>query len=282
MTVLAWGINFPAIKLLYLEWQPPTVALLRAIPMYFLLLAVCKAQGLDLRYRGWPDAARVLGLGAISMGVYMVLFLEGMKRVTASEGAILLATSPLWTALLSGLAGIERIQPKTVAGFLIALSGVGLVVGKLDVSFSHWTGVALLLASALCWASSVVLSKPLMRDRKPLQLLTMSLPGCLVFLLPYGSVGALLTPFSSTSPVTWVCFAHITLLAGALGFFGFYKGVDDLGPTGAMQYQFFVTPVAMVATLVLHRDPIQLIQVVGAGLVLVGVYVSETARRQAL
>lgn len=278
-TVLAWGTNFVAVKVIYTQIAPSTLALTRAIPMFFALLALCKCQGLELRYRGFRDATLLMGLGALSMGVYMVFFLEALKYVTAADGAILMASSPIWVTLLACLFKQESFRPTVLLGAVVALVGVGLVTARTGPLAIDPKGVGLMLTAALCWAFSVVLSKWLMADRTPLQVLMLSMPGCFLVLLPYGFQSTVQTPWSEVHLTTWLALGHISLLAGAVGFFGFYRAVRDIGPVGAMLHQFFVPPTAMITGVLLLGDRVIAIQIAGMCLVFAGVYLAQQARK---
>lgn len=280
LTVLCWGVNFVAVKYLYAFMSPPVLALGRAVPMALALVLICRWQGISLRYGSRSETLKILGLGALSMGIYMVFFLEGLRFVGAAEGAILMATSPLWTAVFAAWFGQERFRWGVALGGFVALVGVTMVVAgpqRVDPR-----GVALELVAAACWALSVVLSKPLMSNRKPLELLTLSMPGSFLILIPYGFMEAARTPWASFDFLTWGAFAHVSLLAGALGFFGFYRAVQDIGPVGAMLHQFLVPPTAMITGVLLlgaHPAPVQ---IAGLFVVLAGVWWGQRARLQNL
>ena len=64
---------------------------------------------------GAPRAVwgRLILLGVIGNSVYQTLFMIALERTTVGNTAILLATSPLQTALLGALLGIEK--PSRVA-----------------------------------------------------------------------------------------------------------------------------------------------------------------------
>ncbi len=281
LTVLAWGTNFAIIKVLYQELLPSTVALARAIPMAVALVLICRWQGLPLRYKSPRDAAVLLALGMLSMGVYMFFFLEALRYVTAADGAILMATSPIWTTLLACLFKQEKFDWIVLGGALLALVGVGLVTARTGPLAMDPRGVGLMLTAALCWALSVVLSRRLMRTRSPLQVLTLSMPGSLIVLLPYGGASLMSTPWLQLQPATWLALGHISLLAGALGFFGFYRAVKDIGPVGAMLHQFLVPPTAMITGILLLKDAVLPVQILGMMLVFAGVWGAQRARRNA-
>lgn len=275
-----WGFNFPAVKVLYQQMTPAAVTLVRFVPMYLLLLLVCKWRGEGLRYGkdSWP----VLWQGFVSLGVYLVLFMEGMKRTSAAEGAIILAAAPVLVAVFSVMAKYEKFTPGAILGCAIAFCGTAIVIGT-GGKGSHGSleGNLMVFSSAVVWAYGAVLSKPLVSKYSPIQSLTLSMPAALVVLLPYGLIPMLEAPWTSLTPTSWWMLVHVTFGAGFIGFLGFYEGVKAKGPAAAMMYQFFVPILAAGFGYLLLREKLHVWQAVGLGVVIVGVLVASRARYQA-
>lgn len=275
-----WGFNFPAVKVLYQQMTPAAVTLVRFVPMYLLLVLVCKLRGEVLRYGkdSWP----VLWQGFVSLGIYLILFMEGMKRTSAAEGAIILAAAPVLVAVFSVMAKYEKFTPGAIAGCSIAFLGTAIVIGS-GGKGSHGTieGNLMVFSSAVVWAYGAVLSKPLVNKYSPVQSLTLSMPAALVVLLPYGLMPVLEAPWTTLTPTSWWMLAHVTFGAGFIGFLGFYEGVKAKGPAAAMMYQFFVPILAAGFGYLLLDEKLHLWQAVGLCVVIVGVLVASRARYQA-
>lgn len=276
---MAWGFNFPAITIIYHQISAPALALVRYLIMLGVLVPLALLTGHKLTYdRG--DALRVNALGLLSMGVYMVFFLEGMKHSNPAEAAIVLSTSPVWVNLIRVILKKQRFSWTSLLGAVIAIIGVALVVLKnRGNNSSELLGNILILTSAWIWAYCVVLSQPVIEKYGAIRALAIAMPAGLLVLVPYGLLPMLATPFRSFTTQSWLMLAHISLLAGVIGFLGFYAGVRKIGPSTAMLYQFFVPPTAaFFAWLVLDR-PLYLLQALGLAIVISGVWISATANR---
>lgn len=284
-TVLAWGFNFAAIKLLYQAMPPPAVGLLRYIPMALCLAAICVYSREELKYpKG--QIGKILLIGFISMGVYMVLFLEGIARVAPAEGAIVLATAPVFTALFSVLMGQEPFRIGVLIGALISIAGVGCVVSNGIIACdvdpqTHVAGVLMILASAAVWAYQAVLSKPLMAGMSSLKLLTLSMPGAAIVLVPYGVKSVAEMNWAAMDSLNWGLFFHVTFLAGVVGFWGFYAGVRAIGASRALLYQFFVPPIAVTFDIAIFDRQFHWLQFVGLAVIIGGVSIAARARAAA-
>lgn len=275
--MLVWGYNFVAVKLLYLQMTPAAVSLVRFVPMYLLLVVACRVRGESLKYD--RDAWPVLWQGFVSMGVYMILFLEGMQRTSPAEGAIILAAAPVFVAVFAVLAKFERFSPGAIAGASIAFVGTAIVIAS-GSSSSHGSlaGNLMILGSAIVWAYGAILSKPLVNKYSPLQSLTLSMPAALAILVPYGILPTIQVPWTSLTPQSWLMLIHITFGAGFVGFLGFYEGVKAKGPAAAMMYQFFVPILAAIFSFFVFHKGLNPWQAIGLGVVIAGVIVASRAR----
>lgn len=279
LTVLSWGFNFVALKLLYAEGlTAAAMSLVRFVLMWLVLAGLCLTQG---RFPWYPkgDMWRYLLLGMLSMGIYMILFLEGMTKTSPAEGAIILATSPIFTALLAVAFKQDQFSWAALGGTVLAFVGVTMVIlAGHHAEGGQIIGNLLVLASAVVWAFCAVMTRTLVQKDTPLNVLTLSMPGALPLLVPYGLGASLAVDWARMDWVGWLSLAHIVILAGVVGFIGFYVGVRQVGSAGAMLYQFLVPPLAaFFAWLTLH-DHLEVLQAVGLGVILVGVAWSTRVR----
>jgi drug/metabolite transporter (DMT)-like permease len=81
-------------------------------------------RGLPSLPAGWPTFAV---LGAVEPALAFALFNLGLSRTGAADGAILLATESLFTALLGRLVLGERINGRTAAAVPLGFAGAVLV-----------------------------------------------------------------------------------------------------------------------------------------------------------
>lgn len=281
--MLAWGYNFVAIKLLYAKLTPPALALGRYLVMGIAVLALAYAIGSRPRYPSGRARWSLLAHGALSMGVYMVLFLEGVQRTTASTAAIVLATSPIFALLIESILKIQRFRWTTAWGAALAFVGVACLaqptpaVGSPSPNSSLF-GILLVLASAVCWAVCVVWAKRLVSDQSPIDTLVLGFPGGLLVLLPWAALPTVSAPWSQLTGSDWLLFLHVALGAGALGFFAFYTGVKHIGASGAMLYQYLVPACATLFGVLLLQDPLTPLKLVGFAFIVGGVVLAQRRR----
>ncbi len=285
VAIATWAVNFVAIKLLYIEVTPAAASIARMVPMWIILAAICLWQREPLSV---PKGVRfrTYAQGFLSLGVYMILFFEGLARTGGAEGSILLTTAPIWTALLAMIARQEEFRPLVLVAAVVAFLGAAMVILGREVDplgsvtpQDHLIGVALVLTSAVVWAWTTVISKPLLNDISPIRMLAVSAPASLLILLPYGLAATIETPWATISATAWIMLFHVTVLAGVVGFIGFYAGVKQVGAAGAMLYQYFIPPLAALLEWLVIGKSLQPIQFLGFGVVVAGVWLASRFRQ---
>ena len=171
LTAMAvWGLNVSAVKALTQYFTPMPLATVRMVTACAVLTAIllwrrCRLPPLDRRQR----------LGLLACAVLMVyanqiLFAEGLQRSTATNGAMIMALSPLVSALLAALAFRERLTPQRIAGMAIGFGGVAAVVLSHPGARLSTAGLGdlLLVAGVVSFAAGGVVVQRLARHINPL------------------------------------------------------------------------------------------------------------------
>ncbi len=279
VVVLSWGFNFVSLKILYEDMSPAALMFNRSIVMAALLAMIVKARGLALAYPK-EDRSRILLAGFVSMGLYMVVFLEGLQLTTPAEGAIMLATAPILTFLLSSALKQEVFSFPALWGSLIGFVGVAIVIlgGDRGAATGSLLGNMLCLGSALIWGTGVVIMRPLLHRYDPTQVFTLSIPGAIPVMLLYGLWPALHTDYAAISPLGWAMFAQVTMISGVISFVCFYIGIHQIGPSRATMYQFFIPPTAAIFQWLLFGRALAPLQWFGLVVLMAGVVYTARAR----
>jgi len=262
LLIVAWGTTFAAIKV-GLESSPPILfAGLRS------LLGGAVMAVLAWRRTGRPD---LVGQGRdyTLLTVLNVLLFFGLQ--TAAIGllpsglaAVLIYLQPVLVGVLAWWLLGEPMTTARILGLVTGFAGILVVSGGAFAGHVSSTGVALAVASALAWALGTIVFKA--TDGRVDVWWAVALP----FLLG----GALLTGVGliawSSRFVLALAFAGIvgTALAWSLWF-----GLVAAGEAGrAASYIFFVPLVGVVVGAFLLDETLTASLLVGAALVVLGVY----------
>ena len=124
---VVWGINFTVVKIaLEANLSPLSFNSIRFSLSSLFLLAVLWIRERNLSIRR-QDVGRLFLLGFIGNTAYQLLFIHGILRTTAGNSSLILATTPLFVAILSSVLLTEKIQRRIWYGVIISFIGIVLI-----------------------------------------------------------------------------------------------------------------------------------------------------------
>jgi drug/metabolite transporter (DMT)-like permease len=156
--IVAWGINWPVMKvgLLYIPplWFAAARVLLGCACMFALLTVMGR-----LRLPERRDLPVVISVGAVQIAVTLALIHFSLQFVDAGRSVILAYTSPLWVTPLAVMLLDERLSTAKVAGLVLGLGGVAVLFNPLSFDFADrpaLIGNGLLLLTSMTWARVII------------------------------------------------------------------------------------------------------------------------------
>lgn len=286
---LTWGFNFISLKILKEDFgvAGPLAGVYGMLSARYVLIVVALLvtlwvleRDLTIRREHWRY---FLGFSFFTVIVYQGCFAAGVFYTLAAEGALLISTAPLWAALINHALGWERLTLRQAGATALGFVGIAAVVfgglGSKSVPENHGFGIAIMFLAGILWASYAVFSKPLLRHYSPLKVTTWIHTIGAVVLIPVGAPAALQVDWAAMSLVTWLCLIHFSLLAGVYAFVVWYRGVQTIGSSRTVLFQYCVPLVATtLAYLLLHEVP-TLLQVIGIAVTLTGVNLAVRSGR---
>ena len=206
-----------------------------------------------------------------------------LQITLASNVALLLATAPILTVLLSRLwlGRSERIGRPLAAGSVLALAGVALVVfnGSFILKIQP-AGDLLTLAAALTWALYNICLKKLDGRHSTLEITRKVFFYGVVTLLPVFAFTPLRVDTALfRNPVVAGNLLFLGLVASLFCFAVWNTAVKHLGTVKTSNYIYLVPLVALISSAIVLNERITPVALGGAALILSGVYISENGRR---
>ncbi len=215
-----------------------------------------------------------LGL-ALFLGVTSFAYMESIRYIPVSLAALIYYTYPILVTLLAYLLGNQRLLNGEKWAHGLAFSGQALSLGGLMLLLSL-SGVALDLAgilmaalSAFSFALVIVFGSRLMRSISPMVLnLYVALVNSVIFALASVLAGGFAWPAFSTGWIgLWGAVAFFIA-----GFLGLFAGVTLVGPSRAACLSNLEPLVTIALAVTVLGEPFNLWQIIGAGIVLFGIY----------
>jgi drug/metabolite transporter (DMT)-like permease len=161
--VVVWGGSFVATKVALANAAPMTVVWLR-FGIGVILLGVAVTLRRQWRLPGWTDLGYFALLGFIGIAFHQWLQATGLVTARATTTAWIVATIPVFMAILGWLVLHEKLTRRQILGIILAGVGVLVIISKGDVRqiFAGNFGTPgdfLILLSAPNWAIFSALSR---------------------------------------------------------------------------------------------------------------------------
>lgn len=151
LLTLAWGVNWPVMKIGVTGFPPMTFRLLCMIGAVPLVGFIARSMGVSLRVPR-EDVRELLVLVLTNMVLWVVLTIYGVMLLSSGRAAILAYTMPIWAALLGIVLYGEHPSRRLWIGVGAAALGVLLlVVNELVTMAGRPLGTVLMLAAAIVW-----------------------------------------------------------------------------------------------------------------------------------
>ncbi len=138
-TVFLWASTFVFTKVALNHFTPTVVGFLRYFTASVVLAAVCGVKKV-----GFPDKKDMplfIVSGACGFGFYMIFFNIGSQTLSSSTSSVIIATTPIITAVIASFIYKEKIKP--LGWLAIAVEFVGILILML------WNGVLSINKGAL-------------------------------------------------------------------------------------------------------------------------------------
>ncbi len=272
-----WAANFIVVKAAVAVLPPIGFTWIR-----FCLAAVTLVVLLKMREGsiGMPrrDLITIGALGALGFGLYQVLWTTGLTSVTAGDSALLIAATPVLTALLAVVARSDVLTPLKLGGALLSFVGVGVVVvsGPGIAIGGSLVGELLTLAAALCWAIFTAFAAPLVGRFSPLRTTTWSIVAGTVAMTPFALVQLATANLSAIGPEVLGAVLYSGVLAAGLSNVAIFHAIKLLGPTRITAFQFLVPAMAVVLGALFLAEAIRAGQVLGGLVIVAGILITRS------
>lgn len=274
--MVAWAANFIVVKAANREIPPITFAFLRFSTAALLLLVVLRWREGSIRLP-LRDALRIAGLGAVGFGLYQILWATALQSIPAGDSAFLIAATPVMTALLAAVAGSDTLTRRKLSGAIVSFAGVGIVIAagpglRLGASFE---GDVLTLIAAICWAVYTSWGASILASYSSIRTTAWAMVGGAVVLAPVGLAQAVGVHWGSVSAGAWLGFAYSTLIPAGVANVIVFHGIRLLGPTRITAFQFLVPFIAVLLGAIFLEEGIEVAQIVGGAVIILGVAITR-------
>jgi drug/metabolite transporter (DMT)-like permease len=276
ITVIIWGASFIATKVALNDVSPVTIVWLR-FTMGVIILGIAVAARKQFAMPNVNELGYFSLLGFLGITFHQWLQSNGLITSEAGTTAWIVATTPVFMALLGWLVLKEGLAWIKVLGIALAAFGVLLVVtdGNLfSISFGKFgaPGDILILISAVNWAVFSALSRRGLKAHPATRMMffVMTLGWVFTSILFFSGNGFAEIPQLTTNG--WMGVIFLGTLCSGLAYIAWYDALQVLTTAQTGVFLYIEPLVAVVVAALILGEPITFASLFGGGIILSGVW----------
>jgi drug/metabolite transporter (DMT)-like permease len=274
-----WGGQFVAARVAAAEAPPFTASFLRFIfasAALLILHLTRERRFIRLTGRQWAWLT-LLGLSGVFL--YNLFFFSALAIAPAGRSSVVVAMTPTVVSVASIIFFKDRFSLLRILGLVVALFGVSWAIsGGHPASLLRGEigrGDLYIFGAMLSWATFSVLGKIILRELAPRLAITYAcLIGTLALAIPAFLEGGL-AGVPQYSLEMWLSLVYLGLMGTVLAFILYYQGIKAIGPSKTAIFINLVPIWAMTLSTIVLGERITLPLVLGAAMVIGGVFLTS-------
>lgn len=281
---LIWGLNYVVAKVSLREMDPLLFTALRFVVGAVICWIILLMREKDFRItkrQFW----HLFFTGIIAHGINQITFIYGVARTTAGAASIILASPPIWVALLAAFLKLEKVNGKTAIGIFISFLGVSLVVmgskGTVLGGTDALWGNVLVFIAGIFWSIYTIMVRVYLKDLSIIKFTTYSITFTSIFFMAITYKQMINGDWSAYSAEAWygVLFSGIFVLG--ISYILWNTAIQKVGPTRTAVYANLPPFISILVGWFQLGEMITGIQLIG-GLIVLGGLIYVRKAKEAL
>lgn len=283
--VIVWGASFIATKIGVQDVTPITIVFLR-FGMGVLILGIAVAVRGEFAWPARDEWAYFALLGFLGITWHQWLQSTGLMTAQASTTAWIVATTPVFMALLGWLVLKEKLSWGQMGGIVLAALGVLLVVsnGNLSNIFSGAFGTPgdfLILISAPNWAIFSILSRRGLQKHPAARMMFYVMAFGWLFTAIAFFAGGNLGEIQKLTTGGWIGVLFLGIFCSGLAYIAWYDGLQAIAASEIGAFLYLEPLIAVIVAAIILSEPVTWASLLGGAVILLGVYlVNRPAKKR--
>lgn len=221
----------------------------------------------------------------LSMFLFRIFLLYGLKYTTAVESSIITGSTPAVTAVISFLFLKEKASWHKIAGIASAIFGILLInlVGSKagsGAAASSIIGNLFIFLAVIGEALLTILRKVTSNKVSNLAAATYITLFAFLMFLPVSIIDALSFDFRGMGKNQWIYIIYYGIAVTAVAYILWFKGVSKVPASTAAVYTGVMPVTALILSLIVLKEGVSIPQLAGAAMILFGIMFVSSKREE--
>jgi drug/metabolite transporter (DMT)-like permease len=276
IAVVVWGASFIATKVALRELSPGTLIWIR-FAMGLLLIGVAVVQRKEFALVSLKEFAYFSLLGFLGITFHQWLQSTGLLTAQATTTAWIIATTPVFIAILGWFVLGEKLRAIQIAGIGLAATGVLLVISKgslgsiLGGHFGTY-GDFLIMVSAVNWAVFAVLSrKSLKHHPAALLMFYVTLTGWILINVIVFYSGSH-REINGLSTQGWLAVAYLGIFCSGVAYIFWFDALKSIPASQVGAFLYLEPIVTMIVASIVLKEELLFSMFIGGAIIVLGVW----------
>jgi drug/metabolite transporter (DMT)-like permease len=285
MIVLIWAASFIFIKFALVEIPPMTLAFTRfamATPILIAIAAFARPSREAMKRALTREFWQFSALGLLGITFLYVFQFYSLRFISATEGSIIINLHAVFAMLLSAAFLNEPLTARKTFGVSVAFLGVIVItIREFTTTSSNITelvGVMLMTAAALCWAAYSVFGKRVLHRYSDQVATSCAFLLGTLFLVPFALSEGQMNTLASSSWLAWLSIGFLAIPSSVIAYILWNRLIRETDVTKVLVSLYIIPIPTAILSYVFLGEAITYPLVVGAALVIIGVYLTESSR----
>ena len=276
LAMLFWSWTFIWYKVVYQFYNPITVVFFRLIiSSVFLFALMFPLKRLQKIKKG--DLKYFILVAAFNPFLYFIGESYGIKFVSSTLTAVIIATIPLFTSFTSSYFLNEKITKMNILGIIFSVAGVGMVIfNKTEGVDASVFGIGMLCVAVIAAIGYTLVLKKLTNKYNSISIVTYhNFIGIFLFLplfLILDFSDFKITGFSSQA---WTPLLELAIFGSSFAFIFFTFAIQKIGVGKANAFTNLIPVITAIIAYFVLKEALNVNKIVGISLVIGGLFLSQ-------
>jgi drug/metabolite transporter (DMT)-like permease len=275
ITIIIWGTTFISTKILLEQFSAEEILAYRFFIAFLILILIYHK---NFKILSIKEELLFCLLGITGISFYYWTENLALKYTYASNVGLIVSAIPIFTAVLAHFTNKdEKLTPNLLMGFLVAMIGIMIVIYNGRILKLGSAGDFIAMLSAISFSVYSILIKKVSSTYNQFFIVRKIFFYGIVTMIPIlfvSNVHLFEGLHLNTKVILNMLF--LSIFASVLCFIMWNKAISIIGSVKATNYIYLVPLITIVTSIIVLKEKVNLLMILGGVLILSGVYINES------